>query len=125
MGRSSGRRVPSDTNNGSPGPGVWYASREPSLDQLNSATPFKVRLRLSAQRGHGPDADIAARTAFANPKRDERGVGRKPKGTNRWVDELRFAPAGQVVELTRTDLRNPYISRSVAVRQERHKMTVA
>src|ERR1017187_6259096 len=41
MGRSSGRRLPSDTNNGSPGLGVWYASREPSLDQVDSATPSK------------------------------------------------------------------------------------
>src|ERR1017187_6398850 len=39
---------------------------------------FKVWLWLSAQRGHGPDADIAARAAFANPKRDERCVGREP-----------------------------------------------
>ena len=34
-------RLPFDTNSGSPGPGVWYASREPSRDQSNSATPSR------------------------------------------------------------------------------------
>src|SRR5208282_2490744 len=41
MGRPSDRRPPSETNSGSPGPGVWYASREPSRDQSNSATPSR------------------------------------------------------------------------------------
>src|SRR5271156_4068983 len=44
MGRPSDRRPPSDTNSGSPGPGVWYASREPSRDQSNSATPSRYGL---------------------------------------------------------------------------------
>src|ERR1035441_6057823 len=44
MGRSSDRRLPSVTNSGSPGPGVWYASREPSRDQSNSATPSRYGL---------------------------------------------------------------------------------
>src|SRR6266699_1629373 len=44
MGRPSDRRLPSDTNSGSPGPGVWYASREPSRDQSNSATPSRYGL---------------------------------------------------------------------------------
>ena len=43
-GALSGRRPPSDTNSGSPGPGVWYASREPSCDQSNSATPSRYGL---------------------------------------------------------------------------------
>ena len=42
--RSSDRRLPSDTNSGSPGPGVWYASREPSWDQSYSATPARYGL---------------------------------------------------------------------------------
>src|SRR5260370_7785650 len=41
MGRPSDRWLPSETNRGSPGPGVWYASREPSRDQSNSATPSR------------------------------------------------------------------------------------
>src|SRR5450631_3269679 len=44
MGRASGRSPPSDTNSGSPGPGVWYASRDPSCDQSNSATPSRYAL---------------------------------------------------------------------------------
>src|ERR1019366_7022118 len=44
IGRSSDRRLPFDTNSGSPGPGVWYASREPSWDQSNSATPSRYGL---------------------------------------------------------------------------------
>src|SRR3981189_3328777 len=44
MGRPSDRRLPSDMNSGSPGPGVWYASREPSCDQSNSATPCRYGL---------------------------------------------------------------------------------
>src|SRR5260370_12285978 len=41
MGRPSDRRLPFDTNSGSPGPGVWYASREPSCDQSSSAQPSR------------------------------------------------------------------------------------
>src|SRR3984893_16060134 len=44
MGRPSVRRLPFDTNSGSPGPGVWYAIREPSWDQSNSATPSRYGL---------------------------------------------------------------------------------
>src|SRR5271167_2543977 len=41
IGRPSDRRLPFETKSGSPGPGVWYASREPSCDQSNSATPSR------------------------------------------------------------------------------------
>src|SRR5580658_1203023 len=41
MGWPSDRPPPSETKSGSPGPGVWYASREPSCDQSNSATPSR------------------------------------------------------------------------------------
>src|SRR5438874_9967342 len=36
--------VPRTTKSGSPGPGVWYASRSPSLDQSCSATPCRYGL---------------------------------------------------------------------------------
>src|ERR1700759_4496821 len=41
MGRPTGLSVPSETNSGSPGPGRWYVSREPSRDQSYSATPSR------------------------------------------------------------------------------------
>src|SRR5437762_12593022 len=41
METSPDRLLPSETNSGSPGPGVWYVSREPSRDQSNSATPSR------------------------------------------------------------------------------------
>src|SRR5260370_34999253 len=44
MGFPSGRSLPSDTNSGPPGPGVGYASRVPSCDQSNSATPSRYGL---------------------------------------------------------------------------------
>src|ERR1017187_48108 len=44
MGSPSDCGLPFDTNSGSPGPGVWYASREPSCDQSNSATPSRYGL---------------------------------------------------------------------------------
>src|SRR5580658_1033428 len=51
MGRSADRRPPSDTNSGSPGPGVWYTSRVPSRDQSNSATPSRYGLGSSPSVG--------------------------------------------------------------------------
>ena len=88
---------------------------------------FKVWPRLSAQRWHRPDADVAAARAvlLANPERDQRAIGREPQGADRWIDEFRRAPVGQVVELSRTDLGNPDVHLSVPVRQKRHEMTVA
>src|SRR6266478_8741946 len=44
MGRKSDEWLPFETNSGSPGPGVWYASREASRDQSNSATPSRYCL---------------------------------------------------------------------------------
>ena len=41
MGRPSGCRRPVETNSGSPGPVVWYASREPSRDHSYSAAPSR------------------------------------------------------------------------------------
>src|ERR1043166_1196978 len=47
--------------------------------------PFKVGLRLPAQRWHCPDTDVAPAGAvlLANPKRNERAVGRESQGTDR------------------------------------------
>src|ERR1700722_3196108 len=89
---------------------------------------FKVSLRLPAERWHPPDADVAATRAaalLANPKRYQRTIRREPQGADRWIDEFRRAPAGQVVELPRSGLRNPDVCLSVTVRQKRHKLTVA
>ena len=61
----------------------------------------------------------------ANPKRDERSVGREPQGSDRWIHELRNTSVGQVVELARTDLCDPDVHLSVPVRQKRHKVAVA
>ena len=44
MGVPPDRWRPLETKSGSPGPGVWYASREPSCDQSNSATPSRYGL---------------------------------------------------------------------------------
>src|SRR5512147_1014196 len=88
---------------------------------------FKVWPWLSAQSWHCPDADIAGfRAVFlANPKRDQRAIGREPKSADRWVDQFRDASACQVVELSRTGLRHPDVHRSVAVRQKRYELAVA
>src|ERR1700674_199572 len=88
---------------------------------------FKVWPRLSAQSWHRPDADVSAARAvlFATPKSDERSIGREPQGADRWIDEFRRAPVDQVVELSRTNLRNPDVHLSVPVRQKRHEMPVA
>src|ERR1700722_19744161 len=88
---------------------------------------FQVWSRFSPERWHRPDADIAgARSVpLANPICDERAIGREAQSADRWVDKFRRAPAGQVVELARTDLCNPNVHLPVPVRQERYKMTVA
>src|SRR5271168_407307 len=79
---------------------------------------FEVRLRRSSQRWHRPDADVAPARAvrLANPKRNESAIGREPQGADRWIDEFRCAPTSQIVKLSRTNLRNPNIHRSVPVR---------
>ena len=88
---------------------------------------FKVGSRLSTQRWNRPDADVAAARAvlLANPKRDQRAIGGEPQGADRGIDKLRRAPPGQVVELSRADLRNPDVHLSVPVRQKGHEMAVA
>src|ERR1700741_366122 len=44
MGGRSERTLPAHTNMGSPGPGGWYPTREPSWDQSSSATPSRYGL---------------------------------------------------------------------------------
>jgi len=50
----------------------------------------KVRPRVSPQRRHRPDADVAAGRGvlLANPTRNERAIGREPQGTDRSIDEF-------------------------------------
>ena len=88
---------------------------------------FKVRTRLPPQHWHPPDADVAATRAalLANPKRNKRAIRREPQGADRWIDEFLRAPVRQVVEVPRSDLRNPYVCLSVTVGQKRHELTVA
>src|SRR3954454_7289396 len=75
--------------------------------------------RLAAECGHSPDADVFARSVLlARPIRDQRAVGREPQRADRRINQLRRAAASQVVELSRTDLRNPDIHLSVAVGQK-------
>src|SRR5580704_6406029 len=88
---------------------------------------FEIELRRSTQRRHRPDADVTGVRAalLASPKRDERPIWCEPQAADRWIDEFRRAPTGQVVELSRTDLRQPDVHRSVPIRQKRHKLTIA
>src|ERR1700719_4425508 len=79
MGRPSDRRLPFDTNSGSPGPGVWYASREPSWDQSNSATPSRYGL-------DSPPSVGAAQMLMSPPLKPSRlrtqNVTKAPSGEN-------------------------------------------
>src|SRR5580704_9669928 len=70
---------PSETNSGSPGPGVWYTSREPSCDQSNSATPSRYGLGWppsvgTAQTLMSPPLELP----FLRPQ----NVTREPSGEN-------------------------------------------
>src|SRR5260370_16221241 len=79
MGRPADRRLPSDTNSGSPGPGVWYASREPSGDQSNSATPSRY--------GLGSPPSVGTAQMLMSPPLDPfclrtQNVTKEPSGEN-------------------------------------------
>ena len=123
--RSPGCRL--RRTSGSPGPGVWYASREPSCDQSNSATPSRY--------GLGSPPRVGTAQMPMSPPLEPSGlrtqkVTREPSGENPRVriDGLassRNTPVGQVVEHTRTDLGKPDVHLSVAVRQKRDEMAVA
>src|SRR5271165_6697501 len=95
MGRSCGLRLPSDTNNGSSGPGVWYASWEPSGDQSNSATSSRYG------RGCPPSvgtAQILMSAPFAlDPSclRDQK-VTKEPSGENPSVRTDGLTRSGQL-----------------------------
>src|SRR3981081_107679 len=105
MGRPSDRRLLSDTNSGSPGPGGGCGSRCVVCESGAVVRPvelghaLQVWPRFSAQRWYRPNADVAAARSvlLANPKGDERFIGREPQGADRWIDEFRRAPVGQVV----------------------------
>src|SRR5580698_1217749 len=87
MGRPSDRRLPSDTNSGSPGPGVWYASREPSRDQSNSATPSRYGLGSPPRVG---TAQMPISPLLELPGLRTQNVTKDPSGENPKVriDEL-------------------------------------
>src|ERR1043166_1130457 len=77
MGRRSDRQLRSETNSGSPGPGVWYASWEASCDQSNSATPSRYRL-------DGPPKVGAAQMLMSPPREPSclrtQNVTKEPSG---------------------------------------------
>src|SRR5204863_6206919 len=68
---------PLETNNGSPGPGVWYASRRPSRDQSYSATPSKYGLGWPPSVGTAHTLMVAA---FAASRLRPQNVTSAPSG---------------------------------------------
>src|SRR5580704_4122286 len=79
MGRSPTYTLPSDTKSGSPGPGVWYASREASCDQSNSATPSRYGLGSPPRVG---TAQIPMSPPLELPGLRTQNVTRDPSGEN-------------------------------------------
>src|SRR6266481_8196040 len=79
MGRPSDPRLPFDTNSGSPGPGVWYASREPSRDQSNSATPSRYGLAPPPNVG---TAQMLMSSPLEPPCLRTQNVTKDPSGEN-------------------------------------------
>src|SRR6266852_1337257 len=79
MGFPSGRSLPSDTNSGSPGPGVWYASREPSCDQSSSATPSSYGLGCPPSVG---TAQMLMSPPLGPPFLRTQNVTKEPSGEN-------------------------------------------
>src|SRR5580658_6566156 len=72
-------RLPTETNIGSPGPGVWYTSREPSGDQSNSATPSRY--------GVGCPPNVGTAQTLMSPSLEAlrlrtQNVTREPSGEN-------------------------------------------
>src|ERR1700722_4093676 len=79
IGFSSDRRLPLATNRGSPGPGVWYARRDPSCDQSNSATPSRYGLGSPPRVG---TAQMPISLPFELPALRTQNVTRDPSGEN-------------------------------------------
>src|SRR6516162_9006247 len=83
MGRTSARlgelRLPFETNIGSPGPGVWYTSREPSRDQSNSAPPSRYSLGSPPRVGAAQMLMSPVPEAFCLRSQN---VTREPSGEN-------------------------------------------
>src|SRR5271170_3769488 len=93
MGRPSDCRLPSDTKSGSPGPGVWYASREPSGDQSNSATPSRY--------GFGCPPSVGTAQMLMSPAPEPsclrtQNVTTDPSGANPRVRTDGFTSSGTV-----------------------------
>src|ERR1700729_2900395 len=71
--------MPLETNSGSPGPGVWYARREPSGDQSNSATPSRYGLGCPPSVG---TAQTLILPPFEPSRLRTQNVTREPSGEN-------------------------------------------
>src|ERR1700722_17576724 len=61
----------------------------------------------------------------AQPKRDQRTVGRESEFADRGIDEFAVEPAREVVEATRSDLRDPDAVASAPIRKKGNELTVA
>src|ERR1700722_14823856 len=94
---------------------------------LELCDPLQVWSRLATQGRHRPDADIAPARAtwLANPKGDQRSIGREPRGSNGGICEFLNTSVGQIVERPRTGLGKPDVRLPVPVRQKRYQMAVA
>src|SRR4051812_6503296 len=91
IGWSCARRLPSDTNSGSPGPGVWYARREPSFDQSYSATPSRYGLDGPPSVG---TAQMLISPPLAPPCLRTQNVTNAPSGENPKVRTDGFTNSG-------------------------------
>src|SRR5258708_13813935 len=86
---------------------------------------FQIWPGLAAQRWYGPYADLPAFADWlASPKRDQGAVGRESQNPDRGIDELQGTSASKVMELSRTGLCDPDISRSISPRQKCHELAV-
>ena len=121
------RRLPFATNRGSPGPGVWYASREPSGDQSNSATPSRYGLGSPPRVGTAqmPMSPPFEPFGLRTQKVTRELSGENPRVRIDGLASSRSTSMGQVVEDARTGLGKPDVHLSIAVRQKRDQMTVA
>src|SRR5882724_713374 len=81
----------SDTNIGSPGPGVWYTNRVPSRDQSYSATPSRYGLGCPPSVG---TAHIPMSPEFPLPFFRTQNVISEPSGENPIVRTDGFTSSG-------------------------------
>ena len=96
------------------------------LGPIEFCDAFEVRLRGSAQRWRGPDADVVGirGAGFTNPEGHEGVIGRETERSNGRIDEFGDAALRQVVECSGTDLHDPNIGFAVLVGKKRDEMAV-